>query len=210
MVVCLVLVTAVLASISALEYAQIRGLDSSLNSEPPIPPPCKVQVSIRSVETPVLLMQPGTTGYICVTLQSAWQGSAADYQSDPFISSYYQFGFDAVNASCVNDALRCGSGDLSNSFTFSASPSSIRPTAATDYVTVVYSVTALGNSTGFYDYGLYGYCGGMPMAVGYSISQVNASDFVPAVTPQGCYLLGFYDVAVSVGPGMSVAYVALG
>jgi hypothetical protein len=91
----------------------------------------------------------------------------------------------------------------------SASPGSIQPSSTTDYVSVVYTVRALANSTGFYDRSApYDYCIGMPMAVGYSASQVNSSDFDPIVQPP-CALLPFGPVGVSVG-GMGVVYVPFG
>ena len=37
--------------------------------------------------TPVLLMSPNTTGYVCVTYQTAWQGNQTLYHSDPAYSS---------------------------------------------------------------------------------------------------------------------------
>ena len=207
----LIVALVALASVSMVEYTQVQALDSNLNNTPPIPSPCTMQVALGGVETPVLLMQPGTTGYICITYQSERQGNSGQYQSGLFSNGIFPFGFSILNATCVNNANAngCRSSTLSNSFAFSASPSSIRPTSTTDYIVVVYSVTALGNSTGFYDYGTYGFCGGMPMAVGYTASQVNSPDFVPGTMPQGCFLLAFHDVAVSVGPGMNVAYVAL-
>ena len=68
-------------------------------------------------------------------------------------------------------------------------------------------VTALSNATGFYDYGSQGTgCENWPMAVGYSASQVNASDFVLSATP-GCPAEAIFPVAEHV-TGMNVTYVA--
>lgn len=60
-----------------------------------------------------------------------------------------------------------------------------------NYVTIVYIITALGNSTGFYSESApWTGCFGMPMAVGYSASQVNASDFfLPQPPVHGCFVL---------------------
>jgi hypothetical protein len=80
-------------------------------------------------------------------------------------------------------------------------------TGSTNYITVVDIVNALSNSTGFYNSGEQGVgCENWPMAVGYSASQVNASDFVlPAIT--GCPAAAIFPVAEFVS-GMNVTYVA--
>ena len=95
-----------------------------------------------------------------------------------------------------------------HSFDVGVVPSSITPTGTMDYFTVVYSVTAPSNSTGFYDSSApWIGCEGMPMAVGYSASQVSASDFTqqPVVF---CPAQPYTPVAEYV-TGMSVTYVDL-
>jgi hypothetical protein len=163
-------------------------------------------------KTPVLLAQPGSTSFICVTYQSAWRGNASLYDaflsSSPFffVNGTYQFGLGIWKEHCVNNSagFSC-SGFYSHSFEISALPGSIRPSAATDYVSVVYLVDSLTNSTGFYDDSApLGACGGMPMAVGYSASQVNASDFAPRIAPP-CGASPFLPTQVSVG-GMDLTY----
>ncbi len=157
---------------------------------------------------PVLVMQPGSTAYICVTYQSAWQGNSTQYHSQYFQNDTYQFALSVSREDCVSsDGGTSCTGIISHSFATSASPSSITPSPTTNYVSVVYTITALANSTGFYDRSApYDYCTGMPMAVGYSPSQINASDFAPILIPP-CPLLPFGPIAVTVG-GMNVIYLA--
>jgi DNA-binding transcriptional ArsR family regulator len=94
----LIVALVALASVSMVEYTQVQALDSNLNNTPPIPSPCTMQVSLGGVETPVLLMQPGTTGYICITYQSEWQGNSGQYQSGLFSNGIFPFGFSILNA----------------------------------------------------------------------------------------------------------------
>lgn len=164
---------------------------------------------------PVLLMRPSSTGYVCVTYQTAWQGDQSLYWSDSMYNSYpllvngtYQFNpFLVGNYKCstANGTSSCAQ-IVSHSFKTSVLPDSIRPSASMNYVTVVYIVTALSNSTGFYDYAApWTGCMGMPMAVGYSASQVNASDFTQP-PPHSCFVQLFVPVA-EYATGMNVAYV---
>ncbi len=177
--------------------------------------PCDLPVwnssQTPSNEIPVLLMQPGSTAYVCVTYQSAWQGNQTLYNNETLNSSLftngtYQFGLYIIKAHCVVNATEFGcDSSVSHSFTISATPGSIRPLATTSYVTVVYVVDALSNSTGFYDGSApFEYCYALPMAVGYPASQVNASDFAPRMI-HSCAFSPFTPSAVSVG-GMSVTH----
>jgi hypothetical protein len=168
----------------------------------------KTELNMENV--PVLLMQPTTTAYICVTYQSAWQGNSSQYEALHFSNYTFQFSLSVSKEHCVtSDGGTSCTGNVSNSFEISASPNSIQPSPETNYVSVVYTVTALGNSTGFYDHSApYNYCSGMPMAVGYPASEVNASDFSPIVVIP-CPLLVFHAIGVSVG-GMNVTYIPFG
>jgi hypothetical protein len=151
-------------------------------------------------------MQPDETAFICVTYQSAWQGNSSRYSNQYLANGTYQFAMAISKEHCATRGS-CNS-TLSHSFVVSGFPSSIQPSAATDYVTVVYTVTALSNSTGFYDSSApFDYCVGMPMAVGYAASEVGSSDFAPRVLPP-CPFLQFTPFSVSVG-GMYVIYLAL-
>jgi hypothetical protein len=160
---------------------------------------------------PVLLMQPGSTTYICVTYQSSWQGDATKFQQSAVSANdAYEFGLGIGKEHCTAGAqgsFDCTSA-ISHSFVIQVYPSSIQYTAATDYVSVLYTVTALGNSTGFYDSSApFQYCYGMPLAVGYTSSQVNGSDFAPRLV-HSCPFLFFTPKEVSVA-GMSFLHVAL-
>lgn len=160
---------------------------------------------------PVLLMQPGSTAYICVTYQSSWQGNATKFQQSAVSANdTYEFGLGVGKEHCTAGAqgsFGCTSA-ISHSFVIQAYPGSIQYTAATKYVSVLYTITALGNSTGFYDFSApFQYCYGMPLAVGYTPSQVNGSDFAPRLV-HSCPFLFFTPKEVSVA-GMSFLYIAL-
>ena len=147
--------------------------------------------------TPVLTMKPGTTGSICVTYKTYWGGNASAYtNSTASYASSYQFG------------IRIGRNNTaSHSFIETAQPNPVTPSASMSSITVLYRVTALANSTGFYDYSApYGYCGTMPMAVGYSGSQVNGSDFPPRPPPHSCAVELYIPSSVGVS-GIGVALV---
>jgi len=164
---------------------------------------------------PVLLMRPNSTGYVCVTYQTAWQGDQSLYWSDSMYNSYpllvngtyefYPFLVDNYNCSTTNETHSCTQ-TISHSFRITVLPDSVRPSASMNYMTVTYIVTALSNSTGFYDEAApWTGCMGMFMAVGYSASQVNASDFTQP-PPHGCFVQLFVPVAEYVA-GMNVTYV---
>lgn len=157
--------------------------------------PCFGQLvwKVNSTSVPVLLMRPGSTAYVCVTFSTAWQGNASVY-SGMFGSesgfNYVPFGltvgkWNCTEGGCSNDFYNGPYSDCDrslngcyNSFVTNMSPGSVPVNSATQYVDVLYTITALSNSTGFYDQSApYDYCEGMPLAVGYTASQVNASDF---------------------------------
>lgn len=219
--VAIVLVIAVFGAYFVGTMTSTSSVSSSLTSTTTathttgISTPCNENVYNRNTTStlenvPVLLMQPGSTAYICVTYQSAWQGNSSQYRSQYFQNDTYRFDISVSKEDCVsNEGGTSCTEIISHSFVISASPSSITPSPATNYVSVVYAITALANSTGFYDRSApYDYCIGMPMAVGYSPSQVNASDFAPILIPP-CPLLPFAPIMVSVG-SMTVIYLAFG
>jgi hypothetical protein len=132
------------------------------------------------LRVPVLLMQPGSTAYVCVTYQSSWKGNVTQFPG---------YGVPNVNYSkfiagfmLVVYKYEPGISDpiFSHDFITSAYPSSIHFGNTTNYVNIFYTITALDNSTGFYDHSAQYACdAGLPLAVGYKASQVNASDFAP-------------------------------
>lgn len=176
--------------------------------------PCSDKVwstnsSSTNFNVPVLLMQPESTAFICVTYQSIWEGNSSQYQSLFSGIGSYQFGLSISKEQCATSGgtTSC-TANISHSFMVSASPNSIQVSGITDYATVIYTVNSLSNSTGFYDNSApyLASCISMPMAVGFAASQVNASDFAPRVIP-GCPIQMFSPSSVSVG-GMNVTYTA--
>jgi hypothetical protein len=86
-------------------------------------------------------------------------------------------------------------------------PSHLTLSGNLTFFTVIYIVTALSNSTGFYNYGAVGIGReDEPMAVGYSASQVNASDFNLPPFPM-CPAAPFWPFAEYV-TGMNVTYIS--
>jgi hypothetical protein len=150
---------------------------------------------------PVLLMKPDSTAYVCETWRSHWEGNTTTFLN--------WFGSD-INYSQLQEHPGLtiykdynGNPLPSHNFITSAYPTSYHFTNTTDFVSIIYSVTALDNSTGFYDNSVGFACGpGMPMAVGYTASQVNASDF-GGISLQNTFcsadpLIYFYPYSVTV------------
>ena len=157
---------------------------------------------------PVLLMQPNTTGYVCVTYQSAGGSTSAD--PNPLSATGLDVRYDTCNA-----AGFCGFWVQSRSFVITQSLlSSTLPfvgNATVHYVSAIYSLTATDNSTGFYEESApLPPCNMMPLAVGEPAAQLSASDFTQYYglvgAPHPCFRSQF--VAVEVGViGMQVANV---
>ena len=123
-------------------------------------------------------MRPNSTGYVCVT----YHVGINTYIPKPV--PIIPFGIGKFSCSTVN-GVRYRVPIDSHSFQNSVIPSNETLSGTFSFFTVVYLVKALSNATGFYDYSAPwgGACGlGMPMAVGYSASQVNASDFTPSIS----------------------------
>lgn len=183
--------------------------------------PCNTEVWNESFptpymqQTPVLLMRPNSTGFVCVTFQSAWRGNQSLFLSDSWILAPYLVNgtfsfkdwFVPMNWECKT-TIGTGTCEqiLPHSFLINVLPSQIHPSGGMNYLTIVYSVTALSNSTGFYDVTApWTGCLGMPMAVGYSASQLNASDFTRP-PPFSCFVQPFLPVA-EYATGMNVTYI---
>lgn len=185
----------------------------------------RVWEAIDASQNSVLLMRPGSIGYICVIYEPNYQyhyyqrymysilprapvtpGRGEDVWN--FSLHIFNIKFTRENGSVT---LECCI--VSNSFRINASPSSIQIYRGMGNVTVLYTVEALANSTGFYDGSApYDGCKAMPMAVGYSASQVNASDFAPVpifIEGMPCVVgSAFFPVSVSIS-GMAVTYIEL-
>ena len=156
--------------------------------------------------TPVLLMQPNTTAVACITYQTWWQGNpnynftgAGGRPSGTWV--FYPFS--VANEKCSPSPIGCRP-VVSNAFRISVSPASVNYSVFTDYVTVLYTITAFANSTGYYGYSVpFGTCAAMPLVVGHSASEINDSVFGPLFYGTCGLLLPFYPVSVSV-VGMTV------
>ena len=156
--------------------------------------------------TPVLLMQPNTTADACITYQTWWQGNP-NYNFTGSLGrpsgTWVFYPFSGANERCSPSPIGCGP-VVSNAFRISVSPASVNYSVFTDYVTVLYTITALANSTGYYSNSVpYQTCSSMPLAVGHPASEINASDFGPLIYGSCGLLLPLYPVSVSV-VGMTV------
>jgi len=169
--------------------------------------------------TPALLMRPNTTGYVCVIFQTVWQGNASQFQQYGYftnVTDSFEYSGNPVDWDCVYNytvsppeippSISCTT-YLPHGLTVQPLPISVALTGDLNYITVVYAYTALGNSTGFYDQTApWWSCWRMPMAVGYSAFQVNASDFNLASTLSECPPWGLNPVA-EYATGMNVTYI---
>ncbi len=114
-----------------------------------------------------------------MTYQTTWAQNSTSYHE---IAPAYQGAFWNLSLSVYLNTCTKGPGcvqsEISHSFQVSAYPSSVQLSPYLGYVTVVYQVTALSNSTGFYLYSVPNQdCSSLSLAVGHTPSQVNASDF---------------------------------
>jgi hypothetical protein len=151
--------------------------------------------------TPVLLMSPNSTGFVCVVYhvnQGIAYSRSSPSQLSPIHVGKYSCSVAGGISSCVpND---------SPLFESKVSPHNITLSGGFSFFTVVYFVKALNNANGFYDYSApyRGSClYGVPLAVGYGASQINSSSFTqppaascsaaPAAdfTPFSEYVTGF-------------------
>lgn|GEM_PF-5991635 len=186
-----------------IEYAHLSN-DSTLIVPPPAPSSCTSQLDLwgpnygygsdnaSSSTVPVLLMEPKATGFICVIYKSVSNGGVMPNATG--IDGYLQ-GFHIFKSQCATESGGIGcSYRQSDSFETSGykldSTTPFISNSTSIYVGVVYSVTALSNATGFYtDSAPRPGCGGLPMAVGYSASQLKSSDFT-----------GFFSVSCPYSP----------
>ena len=148
------------------------------------------------------MMQPGTAGSICVTYKAAWSDYPSYFNStiSGWESIYLKNGSFPLTLYIGNNSAR-------SPFTITASPSTMHLSANVTYVTVLYRVSALPNSTGIYEHSApYGYCDSMPMAVGFSPSQLKGSDFPPRPPIHSCIAELYAPVSVGV-EGIGVTYV---
>lgn len=156
----------------------------------------------------VLLMQPNTTATMCVTYQGVWADNPQ--LSLPSKNSSYNFlpsGVEKLTCVETNQAAGCA-GQESHSFEIFVNPAVIQEAASPDYVTVVYTILALPNATGFYDEAFLRSCEAPRLAVGFGAAQVNGSDFA-AVPAHSCPAQDYWPCSMTVS-GMNVTYVNIG
>ena len=159
---------------------------------------------------PVLLMQPNTTGYVCVTYKAGWADNASQftYYSDFFKDRLFYFPTSIYKGTCTaaNQSFGCFFQE-SRSFVVKTFPTAILPSASVGYVTVVYQVTASSDSTGFYDHTFIMACESPRLAVGYSAPGVNSSDF-STIPVHSCPNQAYLPISIDVS-GMDVTYVSV-
>jgi hypothetical protein len=128
--------------------------------------------TITTIFRPVLAMQTPSTAYACVTYQPVLTGPPP--QNSAFYNRPITFGFHLFVCQKVGQTgIGCSP---SQALSGGAFPSQITFTNSTSAFTVVYNVTSMIGSAGFYDSAgdlFWGY----PLAAGYETPQLNASDF---------------------------------
>lgn len=165
-------------------------------------------IPVNFTHMPVLLMKPGTTAVVCVTYQDGWNGNASQfsYWTDAFPYGYSFFPTTISKATCTTTPQSSGCiYNDSHSFYVDAYPNPIQPKSSVANVTIVYSVYALQNSTGFYDRTFIYSCESPRLAVGYSAEQVNSTDFA-TIFEHSCFNAPYVPVSITVS-GMNVAYI---
>ncbi len=167
-------------------------------------------IPVDFTHMPVLLMRPGTTAVVCVVYQDGWNGNASQfsYWAGDFQNGYSFLPTSIEKATCTStpQSSGCFYND-SHSFYVEAYPDPLKPEASVANVTVVYSVYALPNSTGFYDRTFIYSCESPRLAVGYSSEQVNPSDFA-TIFEHSCFNAPYVPILIAVS-GMNVTYVSI-
>ncbi len=167
-------------------------------------------IPVNFIHMPVLLMRPNTAAVVCITYRDGWNGNSSEfsYWPDSFQNSPFFFPTLISKATCTSTAQYSGCFyNDSHSFNVVAYPNPIRPEASVAEVTVAYSVFALPNATGFYDHTFVYACESPRLAVGYSASQVNSSDFATIIV-HSCFNAPYVPVSLTVS-GMNVTYVGI-
>ena len=137
--------------------------------------------TLTIAEVPVLLLNPGTTGEVCVR--------------------YYEFGEGSGYSGSAYTRI-----DFGQNVNSTATPSSVSlsPGSAT-VATVTYSVTASPDARGFDGLLVLQVCPDIPLAVGYVASQVNASDFSWYFAGSFCSAI-FLSIQIVGYTNMNLAY----
>lgn len=207
----LMILVLVLSGVAA--YQQQAGLATPRTVTTTQLLPCTGQLiwSLNSNSSliPVLLMRPNATAYVCVIYQTWWKGNPDyNFTGNPGVppTSTFQFSpFLVSNEMCKPSPYGCRP-DISNAFRVSVEPTSVQLNGYTNYVSVLFTITALANSTGYYSNSApYLACSSMPMAVGHTASEVNITDFGPIISPVCGPFSPIHPVLLAVS-GMGVTY----
>jgi len=135
--------------------------------------------SNATATVPVLLMNPASTMTVCVTWRATplLNGTASYYMYSHVHTLNFSL-FEIVHNIPCAPACSGTLGVVSHSFVTTTTPSHIPLNPYISNFTTLYRITALGNSTGFYEQALPAdACGRTPLAVGYKTSLVNTTDF---------------------------------
>jgi len=146
--------------------------------------------TVTRVHWPVFTMRSGSEAEVCVTYYNILNGPG----SGPVYSQPLLWGPNSTEL--LQTSML--------SVTATPDPAYFAPGENT---TVVYTVTASANATGFYGLYLYQFCVPIPMAVGQNLFEVNLNDFPGLFGVRGCPALGM-DAQVSGFVGGSVIYLS--
>ncbi|MGI0102645.1 MAG: hypothetical protein ACREA7_08645 [Nitrosotalea sp.] len=152
---------------SGIRLEQAHGPPTGLTCNGTAVPPG----DYKSGLVPVLTMRPNSTAKVCITYEFV-----QDWSSYP-IKDVYPFGIFELGGL---DIGHIGSATSSHGFAGTAEPSwvDIANVTAGSKLSVLYTIKADANSTGYYDSSVpYGLCSRYPLAVGYSTMHISKSDF---------------------------------
>ena len=223
LIACLLVAVVALAGLSVYQQQQITKVS---NAPPPLqwcPGNPVWNLETNSSAIPILWMDPNSTGYACVVYQTTWQGNAtaannlgirpaggnASSAEEEFQPYRWQTGLAIADVGCAENSppSSCISTvEGRNNFRIKPSPSSVELTATTDYFRVMYTITALANSTGYYNSSVPYGCSSMWMVVGQPASP-KPSDFGTEMCPVGAPFMIWDPSPVSVSViGLGATY----
>ncbi len=162
----LVLVGAVIASDDVgYNYGYSKGYNNGLGNGLTSPVGCSNPTMSTQSGLMVLLMQPGSTGFVCIvytwgsqfsqqvqSIQQALQGVGGVWSIPDLLNHSATGGFSPAQG--INIAIRS-------------------VTTTQDNETVVYSIGTSGNSTGVYTWWAPGMCPGYPLVIGMNITSAQ-------------------------------------
>ena len=164
----LLVVAIILAGFSVYQEQQVTEQAGVVTALPSCPGKLIWNTQASASAVLILSMEPNSTAIACVIYQTPWRGNVSaieglygsglvDNTSTTFkLFSPFEWktGFSIGDWTCVQvpNALPgiCENEYKTSNFAVEASPTSVNVTASTDYVRVMYTITALSNSTGYY------------------------------------------------------------